>query len=125
MKLSGYKGHVTNIPRTIVPVRAIIGNYRDLWHVELSFRMSKTELDARPMLHRTGDAIEANLRVVFTALGAARFMQDSTGLLLKKIITTLRPLREFVGVIGDQEITFAGEIRRPAKDILDALQAAR
>ena len=67
MKLSGYKGHVTNIPRTIVPVRAIIGNYRDLWHVELSFRMSTTDVDARPLLHRTGDAIEANLGGGFPA----------------------------------------------------------
>ena len=49
----------------------------DLWHVEQSFRMSKTDLNARPMFHRTRDAIEAHLTVVFTALGVARFMGSS------------------------------------------------
>ena len=71
--------------------------------------------------HRTRDAIEAHLTVVFTALGVARFMQDATGASLKKIITTLRPLREFTGVIGDQEITFAPDIPSAARELLDAL----
>ncbi|SMY04838.1 Transposase DDE domain-containing protein [Brevibacterium aurantiacum] len=121
MKLSGFKGYVTNIPKTIMPAREVIGSYHDLWHVEQSFRMSKTDLNARPMFHRTRDAIEAHLTVVFTALGVARFMQDASGVSLKKIITTLRPLREFTGVIGDQEITFAPDIPPAARELLDAL----
>ena len=39
----------------------VISKYHDLWHVEQSFRMSKTDLRARPMFHRTRDAIEAHL----------------------------------------------------------------
>lgn len=46
----------------------IIGFYHDLWRVEQSFRMSKTDLRARPTFHRTRDAIEAHLTIVFTAL---------------------------------------------------------
>ena len=125
MKLSGFKGYVTNIPATIMSAGEVIGSYHDLWHVEQSFRMSKTDLDARPMFHRTRDAIEAHLTVVFTALGVARFMQDATGASLKKIITTLRPLREFTGVIGDQEITFAPDIPPAARELLDALPKSR
>ena len=120
-----FKGYVTNIPKTIMPAREVIGSYHDLWHVEQSFRMSKTDLDARPMFHRTRDAIEAHLTVVFTALGVARFMQDASGVSLKKIITTLRPLREFTGVIGDQEITFAPDIPPAARELLDALPTAQ
>lgn len=55
--------------------------------------MSKTDLQARPMFHRQRDAIEAHLTVVFTALAVARSMQNTTGLSLKKIITTLRPIQ--------------------------------
>jgi len=36
----------------------MIGKYHDLWHVEQSFRMRKTDLRARPMLHHTRDAID-------------------------------------------------------------------
>jgi transposase len=42
-----------------------------LWHVEQTFRMAKTDLQARPIFHRTRDAIEAHLTVVFTALAMA------------------------------------------------------
>ncbi len=39
---------------------------------EQSFRMSKTDLAARPMFVRKRDAIEAHLTIVFTALAVAR-----------------------------------------------------
>src|SRR5699024_3300016 len=90
-------------------------------HVEQSFRMSKTDLRARPMFHHTRDAIEAHLTVVFTALAVARYMQTQTGISLKRIITTLRPLREFTGRIGDHELIFPPEITPEARHILDQL----
>jgi len=83
--------------------------------------MSKTDLRARPMFHRTRDAIEAHLTVVFTALAVARYMQTQTGVSLKRIITTLRPLREFTGKIGDHELTFPPEIPDAAQHILNRL----
>jgi hypothetical protein len=60
-RLAGLKGYVTNIPATLMPPAEVIGCYHDLWHVEQSFRISKTDLAARPMFHRTRDAIEAHL----------------------------------------------------------------
>lgn len=87
--------------------------------------MSKTDLPARPIFHRTRDAIEAHLTIVFTALALARFMQDATGASLKKIVTTLRPLREFTGRVGGQEITFDPEVTGLARDIAAALLPGR
>lgn len=125
MKLSGYKGYVTNIPAGVMPAAEVIRSYHDLWHVEASFRMSKTDLRARPIFHRTQDAIEAHLTVVFTALAVARFMQEVTGVSLKRIITSLRPLREFTGRVGGQDITFDPEVTGPAREIAEALLPGR
>jgi Transposase DDE domain len=69
-RLAGLKGYVTNIPATVMPATEVITSYHDLWHVEQSFRMSKTDLAARPMFARTRDAIEAHLTIVFTALAS-------------------------------------------------------
>ena len=91
-RLVGLKGYVTNIPATTVPAKEIISSYHDLWQVEQSFRMSKSDLAARPIFHHTCNAIEAHLTIVFTALAIARHMQARTGLSLKQIITTLRPI---------------------------------
>jgi hypothetical protein len=102
-RLVGLKGYVTNIPADLMPAGEVIASYHDLWHVEQSFRMSKTDLAARPMFARTRDAIEAHLTIVFTALAVSRTVQDRTGLSLRRVLRTLKPLRsatvEINGVI--------------------------
>ncbi|WP_369801539.1 IS1634 family transposase [Brachybacterium sp. UMB0905] len=101
-RLVRLKGYVTNIPATIMGPGEVISSYHDLWHVEQSFRMSKTDLQARPMFHHQRDAIEAHLTIVFTALAIARYMQNATGLSLKKIIQTLRPIQSALLAAGDE-----------------------
>ena len=39
---------VTNLDVEVMAANEVIGKYHDLWHVERSFRMSKTDLEARP-----------------------------------------------------------------------------
>ena len=48
-RLEGLKGYVTNIPAELMPAGEVIGSYHDLWQVEASFRMSKSDLRARPI----------------------------------------------------------------------------
>jgi transposase len=83
-RLVGLKGYVTNIPADLMPAGEVIGSYHDLWHVEQSFRMSKTDLRARPIFARTRDAIEAHLTIVFTALALSREVQNRTDLSLRE-----------------------------------------
>ena len=92
-RVVGLKGYVTNIPATVMPAGEVIASYHDLWQVEQSFRMSKTDLRARPMFARTRDAIEAHLTIVFTALAISRVVQNRTGLSLRRVLRTLGPLR--------------------------------
>lgn len=93
-RLVGLKGYVTNIEAGLMPADEVIGSYHELWHVEQSFRMSKTDLRARPMFHHRRQSIEAHLTIVFTALALARHLQQRTGISIRKLVTTLRPLRE-------------------------------
>ena len=71
--------------------------------------MSKTDLRARPMFHHTREhtreAIEAHLTIVFAALAIARHLQDVTGLSIKKIVQTLRPIQQIsVHIAGHEHI---------------------
>lgn len=122
--LSGWKGYVSNIEAGIMPAGEVISSYHELWHVEQSFRMSKTDLRARPIFHRKRDAIEAHLTMVFTALAVTRFMHKTTGESLKSIVTTLRPLREFVGTLGGHEITFPPDVPARAAALIKDLERA-
>jgi hypothetical protein len=82
-QLAGLKGYVTILPETKMPGAAVISAYHDLWQVEASFRMTKSDLRALPVFHRQREAIEAHLTVVFAALAIARHLQDTTGVTIK------------------------------------------
>lgn len=124
-QLAGLKGYVTNIPANIMAAGEVIGSYHDLWHVEQSFRMSKTDLRARPMFHRTRDAIEAHLTIVFAALAISRTVQNATGLAVRNVIKQLRPLRSATIAINGTTQTFAPNIGAEHQAILDAIRSTK
>jgi hypothetical protein len=79
---------------------AVVAAYHDLYQVERSFRMTKSDLAARPMFHRLEDSIQAHLTIVFAALAVSREAQARAGLSINKILKTLRPLRSATITIG-------------------------
>ncbi len=120
--LVGLKGYVTNIPAHVMPAGEVIASYHDLWQVEQSFRMSKTDLRARPMFARTRDAIEAHLTIVFTALAISRVVQNRTGLSLRRVLRTLGPLRSATVEINGVITTIPAALGPDEATILNALQ---
>ncbi|MGY4867973.1 IS1634 family transposase [Mycolicibacterium elephantis] len=119
--LVGLKGYVTNVPATVMPANEVITHYHELWRVERSFRMSKSDLRARPMFHRTRDTIEAHLTIVVTALAVADNIQERTGLAIAKVVKQLRPLRSATIAINGTTETFPPEVPEPQRKILNSL----
>lgn len=122
-RLVGLKGYVTNIPADLMPAGEVIGSYHDLWHVEQSFRMSKTDLKARPMFARTRDAIEAHLTIVFTALAVSREVQNRTGLSIRRVLRTLTPLRSATVELNGITTTIPPALNPDEQALIDALTA--
>ncbi|WP_433874881.1 IS1634 family transposase [Sinomonas atrocyanea] len=120
-QLAGVKGYVTSLPKETMGGNAVIAAYHDLWQVEASFRMTKSDLKARPVFHYQREAIEAHLTVVLAALAIARCLQDTTGVTIKKLVRTLKPLRTVDIRIGAQTITAAPAISPEAREVLDRL----
>jgi transposase len=60
----GLKGYLTN---ATITDKQVIENYKNLWHIEKAFRMSKTDLRIRPIYHRLRHRIEAHICIAFTA----------------------------------------------------------
>lgn len=122
-RLIGLKGYVTNISAEVMPAGEVIASYHDLWRVEQSFRMSKTDLRARPMFARTRDAIEAHLTIVFTALAVSRTAQNRTGLSLRRVLRTLKPLRSATIEINGMITTIPPALSPDETAILTALES--
>jgi transposase len=60
----GLKGYLTN---SSLSKEAIIDNYRELWNIEKAFRISKHDLQIRPIYHRAERRIEAHICISFVA----------------------------------------------------------
>jgi hypothetical protein len=120
-QLAGLKGYVTNLDPATMDGAAVIGAYHDLWKVEKSFRMAKTDLRARPIFHHQRDSIEAHLTVVFAALAVARHLQERTGVSIRRLVHTLRPLRSVTVQIGEHQLTAEPAITAEAAEIIRAL----
>ena len=105
-----------------MPADEVIASYHDLWHVEQSFRMSKTDLRARPMFHHTRDAIEAHLTILFTALAVSHEAQNRTGLAIRNLLRQLRPLRSATIAINGVKQTIPPAVPTDKQAILDMIK---
>ncbi|VEH88998.1 Transposase [Propionibacterium australiense] len=120
-RLVGLKGYVTNMPATRISAAELIADYHELWLIEKSFRMSKSDLKARPVFHHTREAIEAHLTIVMAALAVSHRLQTITGKSVAKIIETLEPIHEMNVNIAGQTLPAHDQITPAAQTILDTL----
>jgi transposase len=118
--LAGIKGYITNLD---VPDIQVIAAYHQLWHVEKSFRMSKSDLKARPVFLQKRDSIEAHLTIVMAALAVAKILEYKTGVSVKRFVRTMRPIRSGVVRINGQEYPAEAEIPSEVIQLLDKLKA--
>lgn len=128
---AGIKGYVTNLPApqadtkittTLgVPAQEVIDNYHQLFQVEKSFRMSKSDLKARPIFHHTLDSIRAHLTIVFAALAMARFIEQNTQLSLKNFIHTLKVVRTSTLLINGEKTQVEPYISDDVQKIVENL----
>ena len=120
--LAGLKGYVTNLRAcpdgTPVTPEFVIGSYHQLFQIEKSFRMAKSDLQARPIYHRTRDSIEAHLTIVLAALAVSRWIEHRTDWSIRRFVKTARRYRTIQIQAGDHVITAADPL---PDDLADAL----
>ena len=63
-KWDGLKGYTTN---TQISKEEVIAQYSQLWQIEKTFRISKSDLQIRPIYHRLRRRIEAHICISFAA----------------------------------------------------------
>ena len=80
------KGYLTN---TKLAPGIVIENYRQLWHIERAFRISKTDLRIRPVRHYREKRIRAHILIAFVAYTIYKELER---LLIEKNIP-ISPLR--------------------------------
>jgi DDE family transposase len=126
--LAGIKGYITNLAAcpdgTPVTAGFVISAYHRLFEIEKSFRMSKHDLQARPIYHRTRDSIEAHLSVVFAALAVSRWIEARTGWSIRKFVRIARRHRTVEIQAGDHTITAADPLPGDLREALTKISNA-
>jgi hypothetical protein len=118
--LAGWKGYTTNL--TDQTAQFVIDAYHQLWRIEKSVRMSKHDLQARPIYHHTRESIEAHLSIVFAALAVSHWIEHQTGWSIKKFVRTARRYRTVKIQAGRQTLTAAEPL---PDDLAEALTKIR
>ena len=117
----------TPVPATQLDAPAAVAAYKDLAHVEHDFRISKDDLDLRPIWHRLGDRVRAHVLICMLAcyltwhlrkawapltyadehppqrdnpVAPARRSRSADAKAARKITTTGEPARSFRDLIG-------------------------
>jgi transposase len=101
-----------------------MGAYHQLWQIEKSFRMSKSDLRARPIYHHKRDSIEAHLTIVMAALAVSRWLEHETRWSIKKIVQTLRPYRSIAVQTGSHILHAGTPLEDPARAVITAVKKA-
>ena len=114
--LAGWKGYTTNL--TGQSAQFVIDAYHQLWRIEKSFRMSKHDLQARPIYHHIRESIEAHLSIVVAAMAVSHFIEAQTGWSIKKFVRTARRYRTVRIKAGNQTLTAADPLPADLRDVL-------
>lgn len=120
-RLDGLKGYVTNTP---LPPAELVGRYTELWHVEQSFRMSKTDLRARPAYHHKRQRIIAHLVICVCSLAVLReferAVKDSTLTFgLSRALEQLLAIRSYeIALPNNQTLTAYSQLSEDQERLL-------
>jgi transposase len=85
-KLLGIKGYYTSIPESIVDNKTIIQRYHELYRIEQAFRISKSDLETRPVFHFKEEPIKLHVLICFLALVISKHIEIKTNISIRKFI---------------------------------------
>lgn len=115
----GLKGYWTNLQVKTKP-KEIIDQYHNLWKVEKAFRMSKSDLQERPIFHRKIKRINGHLLICFCSLLLLKETEEilkPTGISLMKAIEVLGKVGQGDMVLGKLKLPIDSELSGEAKSI--------
>ncbi len=85
-KLLGIKGYYTNLEETTVNNTTIIDRYHELYRIEQCFRVSKSDLQTRPIFHFKEQPIKLHILICFMALVISKHIEIRSGVSIRKFL---------------------------------------
>jgi transposase len=85
-KLLGIKGYYTNLDISVADNKTIIERYHELYRIEQAFRISKNDLQTKPIFHFKEQPIKLHILICFIALVVSKHIELKSGISIRKYI---------------------------------------
>jgi transposase len=123
-KIDGYFGFISN---TDLDAESIISQYRGLWQVEQSFRITKHNLKIRPVYHYADRRIKAHFAICYLSLALVRALeyklkQVGNYIPIEELHTYLEQIKEVKLTVNNQESIITTDIPIEIRKIFIALK---
>ncbi len=122
-KLLGIKGYYTNLDVSVADNKTIIERYHELYRIEQAFRISKNDLQTRPIFHFKEQPIKLHILICFIALVVSKHIELKTGISIRKFIDESKKVvdGEILNQITQKIVTVKAEPTPSMKEICNRL----
>lgn len=120
-KLLGIKGYYTNLEESIANNKTIIERYHELYKIEQAFRISKSDLQTRPIFHFKEQPIKLHILICFMALVVSKHIELKTNVSIRKFIDEAKKIvdGQILNEITHKVITVKAE---PTNKMIEIIQ---
>lgn len=122
-KLLGLKGYFTNLEEKIAGNHTIIERYSELYRIEHAFRISKSDLQTRPIFHYKEEPIKLHILICFMALAVSKEIELTTNSSIKKFTTECKKVTDarMFNQITNKEVRIRSKISEEMTQLLHNL----
>lgn len=119
-KLLGIKGYYTNLKESTASNQIIIERYHELYKIEQAFRISKNDLQTRPIFHFKEEPIKFHILICFIALVVSKHIELETSISIKNFNHECKKITDarIVNKITNTEIIMRAKLNEKIIEIL-------
>jgi len=123
-KLLGIKGYYTNLEASIADNNTIIERYHELYKIEQAFRISKNDLQTRPIFHYKEQPIKLHILICFMALVISKHIELKTGISIRRFIDESKKIvdGEILNHITQKIVTVKAQPTLKMKELIAKLK---
>jgi transposase len=124
-KLLGIKGYYTNLDESTADNETIMKHYHELYRIEQAFRISKSDLQTRPIFHYKEQPIKLHILICFVALVVSKHIELRTEISIRKFVDEAKKVvdGEILNKITNKMVTVNAEPNQKMKEITSKLFA--
>ena len=122
-KLLGIKGYYTNLEASVADNKMIIERYHELYRIEQAFRISKSDLQTRPIFHFKEQPIKLHILICFMALVISKHIELKAGVSVRKFLDESKKIidGQILNEMTKKIVTVKAEPTDKMKDIIQKL----